>query len=316
MSNEKKVLRMQGRYTLMEAAEYLAPEGGARKAETLQKLMDAGRTQLLPVFKPKQNSCYKYDPTESHDQAMSFSLEVIWKDLNVWLDAYEPTIIWRFPTPEAGLREQQRFAAGLIESVANNRLIDWEHWIEAIRTLSAAQAARLMSGLDPDVFNNLGYWPQDTLLGKQIVQVKKILRLAKDHEMTAATPAAWLAWADKHFSKYENIQLHENFRFQVEAVSRPTQSVAKGAAERGNDAIATGSDDSPHTDNWSLKVQIEATSMFKAWRARGANPTKYNIREDLAKWCRENNVKTKSGIFPDPEYIYRHALRKWSPPDR
>jgi len=68
------------------------------------------------------------------------------------------------------------------------------------------------------------------------------------------------------------------------------------------------------SSNWKLLVQAEAAKRWKALRAAGANPTRHSIRDDLAIWCRNEKVKTKTGINPNPEYIYRHALRNWTPP--
>lgn len=68
------------------------------------------------------------------------------------------------------------------------------------------------------------------------------------------------------------------------------------------------------TSSWKLLVQAEAARRWKVLRMSGANPTVYSIRDDLAIWCRDQGIKTKTGINPNPEYIYRHALRGWIPP--
>lgn len=68
------------------------------------------------------------------------------------------------------------------------------------------------------------------------------------------------------------------------------------------------------TSNWKLLVQAEAARRWTVLRAAGANPTPHSIRDDLATWCRTEGVKTKTGINPSSEYIYRHALRNWTPP--
>jgi hypothetical protein len=68
------------------------------------------------------------------------------------------------------------------------------------------------------------------------------------------------------------------------------------------------------TNNWKLLVQAEAARLWKVLRMSGANPTVHSIRDDLAIWCRKQGIRTKTGINPNPEYIYRHALRGWIPP--
>lgn len=80
-------------------------------------------------------------------------------------------------------------------------------------------------------------------------------------------------------------------------------------------AVGTPSNKTP-TENWILLVQAEAARCWKNLKEIGCNPTRHNIMSDLAKWCRDNNVKSSSGIFPSEEYIYRHVLRSkiWKPP--
>jgi hypothetical protein len=68
------------------------------------------------------------------------------------------------------------------------------------------------------------------------------------------------------------------------------------------------------TTNWILRVQTEASRKWTALRKSGASPTKFAIKSDLAKWCRDQDVKTTTGINPSADYIYRHALRRWEPP--
>jgi len=70
----------------------------------------------------------------------------------------------------------------------------------------------------------------------------------------------------------------------------------------------------PATNSWILLIQAEAARRWTTLRRSGANPTKLNILDDLARWCRENGVKTRTNINPSAEYIYRHALRTWVPP--
>lgn len=70
------------------------------------------------------------------------------------------------------------------------------------------------------------------------------------------------------------------------------------------------------TNNWILKIQAEATRKWKDLVKIGCSPTRHNIKGDLAKWCRDNNVKTDGDIYPTDQYIYRHVLRKkiWRAP--
>lgn len=85
-----------------------------------------------------------------------------------------------------------------------------------------------------------------------------------------------------------------------------------GTAKVGGGGMAPPEE--PETKNWILLVQAEAARRWKLLREAGANPTKNNIKDDLAKWCRDRRVETDRGIYPTAEYIYRHVLRKWTPP--
>lgn len=70
------------------------------------------------------------------------------------------------------------------------------------------------------------------------------------------------------------------------------------------------------TNNWKLKIQAEAARSWKELVKTGCSPTRYSIKDDLAKWCRDNEVTTDGGIYPKADYIYKHVLRKaiWKSP--
>ena len=76
------------------------------------------------------------------------------------------------------------------------------------------------------------------------------------------------------------------------------------------------SDAEPQLENWMMRVQEEAAKRWRAQRGRGCNPTRHSLKDELATWCRENNVVAKSGINPSADYLYRHVLNKrhWMPP--
>ena len=68
------------------------------------------------------------------------------------------------------------------------------------------------------------------------------------------------------------------------------------------------------TANWILLVQIEAAFLWRETRKLNCSPTKNNIKNDLAKRCREKGIKTDYLIYPSAGYIYKHVLRRWTPP--
>ena len=71
-----------------------------------------------------------------------------------------------------------------------------------------------------------------------------------------------------------------------------------------------------NTNNWKMKIQSEAASRFKRLQKSGASPTVHSIVGDIAKWCRDNDVKTDGGIYPSANYLRTHVLggKHWAPP--
>ncbi|SEN29706.1 hypothetical protein SAMN05216404_103297 [Nitrosospira multiformis] len=66
--------------------------------------------------------------------------------------------------------------------------------------------------------------------------------------------------------------------------------------------------------NWILRVQAQAAIEWKKYQKMQCNPTKHSIKDELARWCKDNNVRTPTHIIPSADYIYRHVLRNWDPP--
>ena len=66
--------------------------------------------------------------------------------------------------------------------------------------------------------------------------------------------------------------------------------------------------------SWKMRVQVEAARRFLSLRKAKANPTKLGVSKDLANWCIENDIRTKTGLHPAASYIYKHVLRPWTPP--
>lgn len=92
------------------------------------------------------------------------------------------------------------------------------------------------------------------------------------------------------------------------------QIEAEDFGDGHNSEVQSAQPTETSSSNWKLLIQAEAAKRWKALRAAGANPTLHSIRDDLAIWCRNEGVKTKTGINPNSKYIYRHVLRNWAPP--
>ena len=68
--------------------------------------------------------------------------------------------------------------------------------------------------------------------------------------------------------------------------------------------------------HWKMRIQTQAATHMKMLRASNANPTISSILDYMVRWCRENDVKTVSGIFPSAGYLRTHVLggKHWTPP--
>lgn len=109
-----------------------------------------------------------------------------------------------------------------------------------------------------------------------------------------------------------------------------TKCLANDASLQGTSAVLATSTLAPIADgklgkpnkvkavtNWKMQIQIEATEVCKSLRKSGANPSKASLAEPMAKWCRDNNIKTNGGIFPSPGYIKTSVLggKHWELPN-
>ena len=67
---------------------------------------------------------------------------------------------------------------------------------------------------------------------------------------------------------------------------------------------------------WKARVQAEAAALWIRIRKSGGTPKVYNIKDDMARWCRANDVKTDDGVYPSAGYLRTHVLssKHWTPP--
>ncbi len=106
------------------------------------------------------------------------------------------------------------------ETKLNGTAIRWRYWVDQMPTLNAAQAARLMSGLDPDIFEDLSKRPADADLAAVCEKARNIERLAVAQGRSSASAAAWLSWA-----RDNKFKVHVGFRIEVEAQTAGTEGV-------------------------------------------------------------------------------------------
>lgn len=84
-----------GRYTLEEAALTIYDATGERADAMLKKLVQAASFGDLATYEPGKNARYVAE------KVRDFYEEAYWSDLNVWLDAHEKRITWRFTDPSS-----------------------------------------------------------------------------------------------------------------------------------------------------------------------------------------------------------------------
>ena len=112
-----------------------------------------------------------------------------------------------------GLAERE-FTAAFSEVVNNGIAINWRYWVHQLPALTAGEAARLMCGLDPDLFKSLENRPNKNDQTELCKKAAMIQRLAEREGMESATPSEWIAWADQH-----QIAVHDGFTMEVASVA-------------------------------------------------------------------------------------------------
>ena len=107
---QKEASKAAGRYTLEEAANLLEKQAGERAGPMLDKLKAAAASRALPTYEPGKNARY------AGKVVREFYEEAHAEDLNAWLEANEPRIVWRFTpgslTPESAPAVEAATIAG------------------------------------------------------------------------------------------------------------------------------------------------------------------------------------------------------------
>lgn len=234
--------RAEGRYTLEEAAMMFAEETKESAATMLKKLVQAVRDGKLPVFEPGRHLYYQ--PNKVRD----FYEEVFWEDLNTWLADNAQRITWRFPMPDE-LRDEMECNAAYAEAVYNGKAIDWRYWVHQMPMLSAAQASRLMSGLDPDIFENLDNRPNKNDPSRSCANAKKMQRLAETQGKQGATPAEWLEWA-----KSLGYRVHTGFVLAVGELLEATGAKVEAVPVMNAEAPMQGEPPAAQTETKAKRI--------------------------------------------------------------
>jgi hypothetical protein len=109
--SQEQAKRNAGRYTIREAAELLQQYAGERADSMIEKLSKAASAGVLPMYCPGENARLDYDGFDWRQCVRDFYEEAYWDGLNAWLDANEPRIAWRFPSPAGNTVCEAQFSA-------------------------------------------------------------------------------------------------------------------------------------------------------------------------------------------------------------
>lgn len=138
-----------------------------------------------------------------------------------------------------------------------------------------------------------------------------LLRVFEDVARTSPKHRTLMEW--RATARERGLRYHSWIDEYVQFTGRDNAATS-AKPDAGQGGKGTENNEPLQTANWILSIQAEATRMWLILKKAGASPTKNNILNDLAKWCRENEILTPGGIYPSCGYIERHVLRKWKPP--
>lgn len=106
--------RIEGRYTLQEAAEALEENTGTTAKDWLSKLVQAVLDDQLLVYRPGEQARYRPQFVRAYYD------EAYWDDLNVWLKAHEPRVKFQFAEPCKGQAEAGQPVAQTVAATPSN----------------------------------------------------------------------------------------------------------------------------------------------------------------------------------------------------
>lgn len=200
-------------------------------------------------------------------------------------------------TADDGLNDEYR--AAFRETVYNGRPINWRYWVHQIPMLTACEASRLLSGLDPDIFENLEFRPNANDPSAACARARMIQRLAQREGLNDASPSDWLQWANR-----KTIAVHVGYR----SAMRSDDGTEPKHVPAGNGAIAK--------PNWRNAIRGEAFEEWVRTIASGGTATLRDVAEHCSSWCKEKGVKSDIGRFPTSGYIKTHVIggTHWQPP--
>lgn len=161
------------------------------------------------------------------DRALNFAPFLDGQALGVVLEGFER----REPFPTFNSHDT---LAGVGELVYNGRFIDWSYWVEAMPTLGPSEAARLMAGLDPDLYEDLGSRPvPENDPTRACAEARRMERLAVAQAVGNRTPEEWYFWAlESGFSVHRGFFLAARGRHLLEQKEQVLRAMPRAEASR------------------------------------------------------------------------------------
>lgn len=173
--------------------------------------------------------------------------------------------------------------ASFAEQVLNGRLIDWRYWVHNMPSLSAAEAARLMAGLDPDLFEDLTARPAPKNdPSRACAEARRMERLAMAEGHARLAPENWYRWALEHdFSVHRGFFLAAYGRQLLENEAEVLASMPRAEAARWERAHVIGDGERQVSMEYSGHIST-VTMTFPDFAAE--------VEERLAAWRRGRYV--------------------------
>ena len=88
----------------------------------------------------------------------------------------------------------------------------------------------------------------------------------------------------------------------------PTADSKSSTSATESTGLSTTKTADASSENWKLRVQTIAAKKWRQAYDQGCSPTIANMKDAIAKSCREQDVKTTNGVYPSAEYLRTHVL--------
>ena len=181
----------------------------------------------------------------------------------------------------------------------NGGPIDWERWTAKSTTLTAAQAVRLMAGLDPERFEDLtrSGFEWEKAAGPARARARRLEQLAAADEPPKQRdkPAGWLAWAD---AKREKV--HGPYRLAIEQTTKANAQAKVVAA-----AIPTAG----LGPTWQEQARRIADEFFDHDTEQRTRDSLDNYSKRVCAEMQTRGIHGPRGRITNPNTIKREALQ-------